>query len=736
MGIIKKIILTAILIIIGEGISSAVSISGKVIDSKINKPVSGMVAGIEELRLISETDRDGNFSFNNIPPGKYTLYFSHSDYGTEKVRVRAKRDFYIEKRIGRKVYDTGDIPVSYGRISNSIPEESITRDDIKKYPMRGFGDTLHLLQTLPGVGGGFSLAVVPIIRGTNPLYNKYYIDDIPVDYPFHYLAAFLPLFSGLNEESVDEVELVKGNAPVWTGDHLGTLINIRTRRADQDGVHGRLILDPVIPFIPTFAFTAVPHRDLSIAGSVRRSDIDWFVDTEKSDFSFQDYFIRVEYNLFRNHRLTLLAHGSEDEMDYRDYKARSGYTVSGLKWEYLINKYFFLKTVLSRYEMEQYLKNDRVYTDRVGASIRIYPRQDRLFQILSFTVKNFYLKAGYEYIKHTKGCETNIAYYDLANLDFFKQTSTDMTLFYPVRGNTRSLFMQTGFTGRRGWINLGVKSEKYGPIDNRSYPYSADAGIYLSRGRSIYLKQSVNYAHPDIYYHINRTDPDFKDAKATNRGMGINQRFTGNLFLNGEIYYSRYENLNPGITFNVDDEFYKKFAQLHPFSEEREGRTYGGELSVKWTRDSFSGRTAYSYSVSKRKNESLDDFYSDFDQTHLFRFLVSWKRKRWIFSSIWHLSSSLPYTPITGSNGSGGNYTAEYGERNSGRFSAHSRLDMKASYYWEEGKRFYLEAWNVLLNTGNTIFEYYDNDKPYGSSNPEKFNDLPIFIWAGFELCI
>jgi hypothetical protein len=521
-----------------------------------------------------------------------------------------------------------------------------------------------------------------------------------------------------------------------TGDNLGSVINIRTKTADREGAHARLILDPAVPLLPAIGFSIVPYEDISIVGSIRRSDIDWIFDIEKSDFYFQDFFFKVEYNLFNSHRITLLGHGSEDEIDYRKFNTKSAYTVFGLTWEYLINKHLYLKTVISKYSMEQYLKNTRTYTDSLGAYARFYPEQERLFQVLNFSANNYYLKAGYEYIRHQKGCEANIALEDIANIDFLKQTSDEITLFFPVEGNSRSLFLQGGYNNSVGWINLGIRNEKYGPLNNKSNSYSADAGLFITKMTSGYIKNSLHYAHPDIYYFLGQVDPDFKDAKAKNWSIGVNHNMLKSISINGEVYYSQYENLNPDIIYSISDEFYKKFAQLHPFSEESEGRTYGGELYIKWRGNGFSGWTSYSYSVSKRKNDTLDEFYSDFDQTHLFRLLVSWKWNKWIFSSTWHMCSSLPYTPITGSSGSDGNYSADYGERNSGRFNMHTRLDAKASYYWEDGKRFYLEVWNLLINKNNTIFEYYDDDRPYGRNNPENFNDLPFFIWLGFELCI
>ena len=113
--IFKVILFSFIFIVLSGGISNAEKITGKVLDSKLNEPVSNMVIGIEELNLISETDKKGIFSFENIPKGKYTLYFSHKDYGTEKVLIKVKRDFYIEKSIKAEVYNTGDKIINYSK---------------------------------------------------------------------------------------------------------------------------------------------------------------------------------------------------------------------------------------------------------------------------------------------------------------------------------------------------------------------------------------------------------------------------------------------------------------------------------------------------------------------------------------------------------------------------------------------------------------------------------------------
>jgi hypothetical protein len=50
------------------------------------------------------------------------------------------------------------------------------------------GEPLRVLETLPGVSLPSFLGGEIIIRGANPNSNSYFIDDIPISYPFHYLG--------------------------------------------------------------------------------------------------------------------------------------------------------------------------------------------------------------------------------------------------------------------------------------------------------------------------------------------------------------------------------------------------------------------------------------------------------------------------------------------------------------------------------------------------------------------
>ncbi|HNX60741.1 MAG TPA: TonB-dependent receptor, partial [Spirochaetota bacterium] len=393
----------------------------------------------------------------------YELTFAHRDYGNVSIDIRVKRSIRIDEKLVPKVYDAGSRTKKYGDPLRSNGDSAITRNDIKKYPMRGAGDSLHLIQSLPGVGGGFSLATVPVIRGTNPLFNKYYIDDIPVDYPFHYVAGFVPLISSINEEAIESADVIKGNAPIWTGDNLGNVIMIRSADAEKGGINGRMILDPVVPFMPTFSVSAAPNDRLSITAVGRRTTADMLVDMNKTHFYMADYLLKASYILNESHRITALGSGSQDRVSFNDLSTRSGYYANGLTWEFRALDDLLVKTVLSNQNMTQSLENKKEYKSGSGAEIKFNPDQYRILQMAVLSLSPVNLRAGYEAVKYRGGCSGNTSLAGIAGIKFYNGVSTDQKLYFPVEG--RSLAGFAGVDGTFGGFgyDAGVKYEDYGP---------------------------------------------------------------------------------------------------------------------------------------------------------------------------------------------------------------------------------------------------------------------------------
>jgi len=728
-----KILLTFIIGVFGCGCAYALDISGVVYDRGSGKPAQGVTVGIRELKVVTETDNRGAFVFTNVPKGFYQLTFTRSDYGHVIVPIRVKRSFYIEQKLTSVVYSAGTNVKSYTDDLKSDGEAAITRDDIKLYPMRGVGDSLHLLQSLPGIGGGYSLATVPIIRGTNPLFNKYYIDDVPVDYPYHYAGGFIPLFSSINEEALDSAAVIKGNAPIWTGDNLGNVIMVKSAEAEKGGVNGKIIFDPIVPLMPTFSCSIVPDENLSIVAVGRRSTADLLFDMNKMRFNLADYFLKASYALTDTHRMTVMGTGSQDRVFFNDLSTRSGYYANGLTWEYLARTNVFVKTVLSNQNMTQSLLNKKEPSTGSGARIKINPDQYRAFQMATLSLPVFSFRVGYEAVKYSGGCSGNASLAEIAGIKFYNGTSSNPNLSFPLEGKSLAGF--AGIDGKYDALryDAGVRYESYGPTDERAVSYNVNAGYMLNQNSSVYFKHGRYYAHPDIYYYLGNLDPDFKLAEARNFALGGNIIPFKDIFINTEIYYCRFNNLSPGTIFSVNDDLAKKGSQLHPFSDEKDGHTFGCELSGKGGWKGFEGWVSYSYSRSTRNNDSARGFSSDFDQTHLLRLVLSRSWSKWTTSLIWHMTSSLPYTPVSGYVYNGSSYTTNYGDRNSARYAMNKRLDVRGSYRTDNDTKISVECWNLLFFRNNAVTEKQNTGRSADSNNTTVKNDIPFFIWISME---
>lgn len=737
----KKII-TIILFLFSFSLLSAATIGGKIVDSR-GRPVSGITVGVEELQSVTATDAKGAFLFEDVKPGYYHIYITHPEYGTTIQRVKVKRNFYYEINIDQAVY-SADPAIAHYNGSLFSSDLTITKKDIQTFPGRGFGDSMKLMQTLPGVGGGFSLATVPIIRNTDTLYNKYYIDDIPVDYPYHYIAGLVPLLSSINETVVDSVTLHKSDAPVWTGDHLGNSIHITTTHPEQTGYHSRILLDPVYPAIPTVYMSALPTKDIGVVAAVRRSLYDQMVDTKYTDSSFSDMFAKASWNVNDDHRLTLIANVSSDDFSYENFETVSGYSLVALKHDYLINDRLLLKTAISRYELEQYLENKRAVRNKAGAYMSYTPVQTRLFQSIHYDLSRFTLSGGYEIVNHSEGIEGNVNMAALTGGGLFSKSSELSKTKFPVEGTNISVFANALADFQMFWAELGGRYEHNGVIEDNLVSYKGEAGYHFNKISDFYLVHSRANAQPDMYYFMRldnagtttasgsgKSVKDFKAANAVNTTIGNKTLIFPSIFLQTELYYSVFENLNPGILFSAEEDSYRKFMQIHPFSQEMEGTNMGLEFYLKGYYERYHGWISYSLSKTERSNAYIDSFESEFSQTHIFRALGAIRLRRWEPSLLFNLYSALPYTP----DGS------DVDEKNTERRDMHHRLDGKVNFFLAENMRLYVEVWNIygvgslanaadwkkMMAEGNVVTEY-------GNSNT-LLSDVPFFLWVGMELC-
>lgn len=727
----------------------AASVSGRVRDKKSGAALAGMAVGLDKDHLTTETDESGGFAFPDVDPGNYILYVSNGTYGVKRYRIKVTGNFYADLEIERREYSA---PSSQFEMTDDLREtrQSITGDDIKRYPGRGIGDSLHLMQTLPGVGGGYSLATVPIIRSNNPLLTKYYIDEIPIDQPYHYAAGFIPLMSSINEQIIDEAYLYKNDAPVWMGDSSGNAIQIVTKEAEQSGTHGSVLLDPFFPALPSVYVNGVVSPKLSYVGSARRSTFDYIADIEDPSFVMEDYYLKTRYVLDSSNRFDFIFNSSHDDLQYEGMEAESGYSLYALKWDFYLKRQLYLKTALSYYQVDRKIQVD----DEDGAYVKFDPAQIRLYQALHTVIDPLEVQVGYEYINYRNGVESNLGLQQLMSDEFYEETSEASTISFPIEGNGIAVFTDLGVENRQFWVEGGVRYEYFGVQDTQGVSYHTEAGYYVLKNVAVYGKAGRYIAHPDMLYYLGSLEQDgtgttleeltspghLDDTTVDSFALGAKGRINRHHQVQGEAFYTIFDNLYPGGTIiTVNNDEYRKLAQLHTFASEDAGYNTGFELSMAsqfWRR--YQTRLSYTYQHNVMNGddslfvELLGDDYKDiqseYNQTHIFRALGSANYGPWTPALVFNAYSSLPYTPVEGTTDTIIGTSTLYGETNSEVYDLHHRLDAKLNYRFSPKGRIYIEWWNVYFNSNNTIADL-DNDP----SN--LINDTPIFLWAGAELC-
>jgi len=215
---------------------------------KAGNPIDGVDVVLEELSLSTITDKNGVYSFNNIPPGKYTLTFTRGENSLTKedVAVTANAttvcDVDVEWEVllshavtvyaaSRRTERVVDAPASV----SVVEETEIERES-------AHGQLPKILETATGVdstqSGLFDFNVNA--RGFNSTFNRRVLtlidgaefSGVAIDYP-----QWVGISTSIND--LASVEIIRGpGAALYGANAYNGVINMATKdpRYSQGGM--------------------------------------------------------------------------------------------------------------------------------------------------------------------------------------------------------------------------------------------------------------------------------------------------------------------------------------------------------------------------------------------------------------------------------------------------------------------------------------------------------------------
>ncbi|MBN2400801.1 MAG: TonB-dependent receptor plug domain-containing protein [Spirochaetes bacterium] len=215
----------------------------------------------------------------------------------------------------------------------SISRQTMTAEDMKEVPA-SFGDSVSALTSLPGITReGGSIFGDLVIRGADPMGNKYFVDDIPLYDPLH----FGGIHSVINTNMIKDIDVYSSAFPAEFGSATSAVINISTvdRVNDYGGYFdisllsvNTLLKAPILKdnnnnFVLNRPLTGddndIQNSGYAIASgrygylglAIKASDKITGDDTPISP-EYWDYQFKMKYNLCTVHSATIFLFGFKD----------------------------------------------------------------------------------------------------------------------------------------------------------------------------------------------------------------------------------------------------------------------------------------------------------------------------------------------------------------------------------------------------------------------------------------
>lgn len=229
----KRISLLFCLIIFSYPVfSQNISLKGSVKDSETGKPISLVSVFVQTNKSETITDASGNFSFNNLPAGDETIYFSHIGYKTQKLDIKllpgSKLNFNVS--LTPSPISLGEVPVfstkNISLLNNQpMPVDLLTSHEIK---IKNDITVPDLLKNQPGlaVGRDGIWGTQLSIRGLSKSSIITLVDGNRLETATDVAAAL----SLIDVNDIERIEVIKGAASsIYGTGALGGVINIITK---------------------------------------------------------------------------------------------------------------------------------------------------------------------------------------------------------------------------------------------------------------------------------------------------------------------------------------------------------------------------------------------------------------------------------------------------------------------------------------------------------------------------
>ena len=738
------------------------------------------------------TDENGHFEFKEVPLGKHIITISGPNLTTvttEEELEKGKKPsvkYALEPKEAVPEGEESDleIVVVAPKILKEVVSTEIKAEEGRRVPGTQ-GDTLKVVQNLPGVARASFGSGQLVVWGAAPQDTRVYIDGIHVPLLYHG-GGLRSVFAG---DLVRSINLAPGGYGSEYGRGLGGLVTVDSRALRPTGVHGFVAAD----VIDTSAMVEAPISSstrVAIAG--RKSYLDRAINAVtnrdvQSYIPIPDYFdaqLKITHDLGANESIDLLGLVSRDELT----RTLQSSDPAQVKKDYSLTDFNRVG-----------LTYKRQFND--GSSVMLSPwfGRDHLISRASFggsptelDTKNtaFGFRAAYRgrtnaHMVTTVGLdvEGNFSALSRRGSVTLPAREGDLSVFGQPPGDqvnaddwsasalTVAPYIQTDISLLEDKLHIvpGLRIEPFITSASRQTPVAGDTPSIGITQQSTEVEPRLSTTYQIIprlglkaalgFYHQSPQQSDLS-AVFGNPKLGIERAFHllagSNFKLTDQISFEEvffYSKSNDLVTRSASD----TPALAQALVQQGEGRSYGVQVLLRHELTSrFFGWISYTLMRSERRDKcaTIENIPGataadapqnlchegawrlfDYDQTHVATVVASYDLGAGFeVGGRFRYATGFPRTPVVGSFVSARRdlYEPLFGEQNSIRIPAFVQLDARVSkrFKMSWGKaEIYVDVQNVTnhSNPEEIVYDYRYKNKNY-------ITGLPILPVAGARL--
>jgi hypothetical protein len=625
-------------------------------------------------------------------------------------------------------------------------------------------DPLQAIYALPGVtfssGGDGPGASEPVIRGSAPQDNAYFIDLIPASYIFHLFGNSI-----FDKHIIGAFDLYPAAFSSKYGNATGGIIDVTLREPRNQEftttLHTSLLTAGVL------VETGIGDNQ-SLYATYRRSTMDLLIDEDdiedEDDEGFtidklpvsDDYQLKYSWQPNENNSLSVMAAGASDSLaatfDQTHQEAlrdpdfagpaslEQGFDSQGVVWNWR-GSGRQLTSILSHISESNNLIYGRNQHEKTDTN--------------RYLSRFFYQQALNNRHSLSTGLSLEDIRYDLdfnakivACNDLDPECST-VDARYVVYKDTLNVFAHEVYLEDRWSITdkhaltfgFNYSSDDYlddGRIEPRTrfdYRMNDEISTYVSAGQYSQLPQLREMVTV-------LGNPSLTTVKSDHYVWGMSQALGGGWRWGADLYY---KDMTDIVISSAQD------SAAQNYSNAAEGRAYGAEFLIrKDLTDRWYGWASLSLSKSDRTRTATGETVKfEYDKPVLFNLVANrLVGKSWMLGFKWTYQSGARYTPIVDLVPSASYpnvFEPVYGKLNSETYPNYHRLDFLAEYtrpkdwgYW----KFYVDVLNVYNQENISGYEYAPNGKKLIAPPPGYGRQVPVtksvrdefFPSIGFEV--